>query len=112
MQNSNTEEADEVANQARYVEALKTALRTQPHSFVIRFIELDGLNTLLQVLETMDVEAANSHLHTSVIGCLKALMNNSVSCIFQRSIHVYCENSTIKTLTHEIIIILKNQIDS
>lgn len=63
----------------RQVEALKTALRTQPHSFVLRFIELDGLNALLQVLGTMDAEAANSNLHTSVIGCLKALMNNSVS---------------------------------
>lgn len=63
----------------RQVEALKTALRTQPHSFVLRFIELDGLNSLLQVLGTIDVEASNSNLHTSVIGCLKALMNNSVS---------------------------------
>jgi dishevelled associated activator of morphogenesis len=79
LQNPNTEEAEEAANQMRHIEALKTALRTQPHSFVIRFIELDGLNSLLQVLETMDVEAANSNLHTSVIGCLKALMNNSVS---------------------------------
>lgn len=70
---------EEVANNMRNVEALKTALRTQPHSFVIRFIELDGLNTLLQVLETMDIEAANSNLHTSLIGCLKALMNNSVN---------------------------------
>lgn len=66
----------------RQIEALKTALRTQPHSFVIGFIELDGLNSLLQVLETMDVEAANSNLHTSVIGCLKALMNNSVSIFY------------------------------
>ena len=63
----------------RQVDALKTALRTQPHSFVLRFIELDGLNALLQVLGTMDADAANSNLHTSVIGCLKALMNNSVS---------------------------------
>lgn len=65
----------------RQAEALKTALRTQPHSFVLRFIELDGLNALLQVLGTMDTEAANSNLHTSVIGCLKALMNNSVSSV-------------------------------
>lgn len=79
LQNPNAEDVEEVANQVRHAEALKTALRTQPHSFVIRFIELDGLNTLLQVLETMDVEAANSNLHTSVIGCLKALMNNSVN---------------------------------
>lgn len=67
----------------RQAEALKTALRTQPHSFVLRFIELDGLNALLQVLGTMDAEAANSNLHTSVIGCLKALMNNSVSRPFR-----------------------------
>jgi len=70
----------------RQAEALKTALRTQPHSFVLRFIELDGLNALLQVLGTMDTEAANSNLHTSVIGCLKALMNNSVSFVKYSSI--------------------------
>lgn len=69
----------------RQTEALKTALRTQPHSFVLRFIELDGLNALLQVLGTMDAEAANSNLHTSVIGCLKALMNNSVRSDRDRS---------------------------
>lgn len=63
----------------RQVDALKTALRTQPHSFVIRFIELDGLNNLLQVLGAMDSGTADGGLHTSVIGCLKALMNNSVS---------------------------------
>lgn len=86
LQNPNTEEPEEIANRMRHVEALKTALRTQPHSFVIRFIELDGLSSLLQVLETMDFEAANSNIHTSVIGCLKALMNNSVSSIFQNNI--------------------------
>lgn len=79
------EEGEEVSNQMRQAEALKTALRTQPHSFVLRFIELDGLNALLQVLGTMDAEAANSNLHTSVIGCLKALMNNSVSLLS----HIY-----------------------
>lgn len=76
------EEDEEISNQMRQAEALKTALRTQPHSFVLRFIELNGLNALLQVLETMNAEAANSNLHTSVIGCLKALMNNSVSPVF------------------------------
>lgn len=70
----------------RQVEALKTALRTQPHSFVLRFIELDGLNALLQVLETMN---ADSNLHTSVIGCLKALMNNSVSSVFTNLYNKY-----------------------
>lgn len=81
LQNPFPEEDEEVSNQMRQAEALKTALRTQPHSFVLRFIELDGLNALLQVLGTMDTEAANSNLHTSVIGCLKALMNNSVSFV-------------------------------
>lgn len=74
-----SEDTEELSNHMRQVEALKTALRTQPHSFVLRFIELDGLNALLKVLGTIDVEAAHSNLHTSVIGCLKALMNNSVS---------------------------------
>lgn len=81
IQNPFPEEDEEVSNQMRQAEALKTALRTQPHSFVLRFIELNGLNALLQVLGTMDIEAANSNLHTSVIGCLKALMNNSVSFV-------------------------------
>jgi dishevelled associated activator of morphogenesis len=87
MQSPFPEEGEEVSNQMRQAEALKTALRTQPHSFVLRFIELDGLNALLQVLGRMDAEAANSNLHTSVIGCLKALMNNSVSSIMRRQIH-------------------------
>lgn len=82
LQSPFPEEDEEISNQMRQAEALKTALRTQPHSFVLRFIELDGLNALLQVLETMNAEAANSNLHTSVIGCLKALMNNSVSSVF------------------------------
>lgn len=81
IQNPFPEEDEEISNQMRQAEALKTALRTQPHSFVLRFIELDGLNALLQVLETMDTEAANSNINTSIIGCLKALMNNSVSFI-------------------------------
>ena len=82
----------------RQTEALKTALRTQPHSFVLRFIELDGLNALLQVLGTMDAEAANSNLHTSVIGCLKALMNNSVRSDRDRSLGNYSPTSSIAIL--------------
>lgn len=78
FQSLNPEENEDLSNQMRQVEALKTALRTQPHSFVLRFIELDGLSGLLQVLGTMEADAANSNLHTSIIGCLKALMNNSV----------------------------------
>ncbi|XP_055636774.1 disheveled-associated activator of morphogenesis 1 isoform X2 [Toxorhynchites rutilus septentrionalis] len=58
-------------------DALKTALRTSAHSFVIRFIELQGLPALLELLQALDIRVANSPLHTSLIGCIKALMNNS-----------------------------------
>lgn len=60
-------------------DALKTALRTSAHSFVIRFIELQGLPALLELLQVLDIRVSNSPLHTSLIGCIKALMNNSVS---------------------------------
>ena len=62
----------------KLVDSLKTALRTQPHSFVQRFIELDGLSTLLDALGSMDEMTAHSSLHNAYIGCVKALMNNSV----------------------------------
>ncbi|XP_078314875.1 disheveled-associated activator of morphogenesis 1-like isoform X2 [Crassostrea virginica] len=61
----------------KMVDNLKTALRTQPMSFVTRFIEQEGLQSLLKFLENMDYKTCQSSIHTSVIGCLKALMNNS-----------------------------------
>lgn len=63
------------------MENLKTALRTQPMSFVLRFIEIDGLNCLLSFLQSMDYDMSRSAVHTSVLGCLKALMNSSVSAV-------------------------------
>lgn len=72
----NTEE--EVRTRTKQIDGLKTALRTSTHSFVIKFIELDGLSALLQCLEQMDYFTAQSSIHTSIIGCFKALMNNSV----------------------------------
>lgn len=61
-------------------DGLKTALRTSAHSFVLKFIEHQGLPALLNMLEAIvDVHVANSSFHTSLIGCIKALMNNSVS---------------------------------
>lgn len=60
------------------LDALKTALRTSAHSFVLRFIDLQGIPELLGILQLLDSRVANSPLHTSLIGCLKALMNNSV----------------------------------
>uniref|UniRef100_A0A8C9MSY8 Dishevelled associated activator of morphosis 1 n=1 Tax=Serinus canaria TaxID=9135 RepID=A0A8C9MSY8_SERCA len=60
------------------IESLKTALRTKPMRFVTRFIDLDGLSCILNFLKSMDYETAESRIHTSLIGCIKALMNNSL----------------------------------
>lgn len=68
---------DEIVNRTKLVDSLKTALRTQPMKFVIRFLELDGLSVLLKFLGKMDYETMESPIHTSIIGCIKALMNNS-----------------------------------
>ena len=67
-----------MASRAKLVDSLKTALRTQPHSFVLRFVELDGLPALLDALSSMDELTAHCPLHNAYIGCIKALMNNSV----------------------------------
>ncbi|ENN80142.1 hypothetical protein YQE_03428, partial [Dendroctonus ponderosae] len=71
----NTDE--EVRIRTKQVDALKTALRTSTHSFVIKFIESKGLKGLLNFLKAMDYFTAQSSIHTSIIGCVKALMNNS-----------------------------------
>jgi dishevelled associated activator of morphogenesis len=64
-------------------DSLKTALRTQPHSFVLRFVQANGLVTLLEVLSSMDYDTQQGAIHTSIIGCIKALMNNSVSLLLK-----------------------------
>ena len=43
-----------------------------------RFIDQDGLQCLLDFLQGMDNETLQGSIHTSIIGCIKALMNNSV----------------------------------
>ncbi len=64
---------------ARQLDSLQIALRTQPNSFVAGFVEADGLPAILDFLGTMDYDtAAHSSVHTALLGCLKALMNNSV----------------------------------
>lgn len=73
------EDQDEMSARAKLVDSLKTALRTQPHSFVLRFVELDGLLALLDALGSMDELTAHCSLHNAYIGCIKALMNNSVT---------------------------------
>lgn len=72
---------EEITARTKITENLRTALRTQPMSFVVRFIELDGLNVLLNFLQTMDSFVSQSTVHTSVICCIKALMNSSVSTL-------------------------------
>nr|XP_019940231.1 PREDICTED: disheveled-associated activator of morphogenesis 1-like [Paralichthys olivaceus] len=76
----------------KIVDGLRTALRTQPMRFVTRFIDLDGLSCILNFLKSMDYETTESHIHTSLIGCIKALMNNS-----QGRAHVlgHCESINI-----------------
>uniref|UniRef100_A0A3B1KHF2 Dishevelled associated activator of morphosis 1 n=1 Tax=Astyanax mexicanus TaxID=7994 RepID=A0A3B1KHF2_ASTMX len=70
-------EKEEEEERNKTIESLKTALRTQPMRFVTRFIDLDGLTCILNFLKSMDYETTESQIHTSLIGCIKALMNNS-----------------------------------
>ncbi|XP_030051636.1 disheveled-associated activator of morphogenesis 2 isoform X2 [Microcaecilia unicolor] len=91
--------SDEEDTEARnkIVEDLKTALRTQPMRFVTRFIELDGLSCLLNFLKSMDYETSESRIHTSVIGCIKALMNNS-----QGRAHVLAHPESINIISQSL----------
>ncbi|XP_046849776.1 disheveled-associated activator of morphogenesis 1-like isoform X2 [Xenia sp. Carnegie-2017] len=68
---------EEIETRTKLVDDLKTALRTQPISFVNDFIEKDGMQCLLEYLKKMDYDSCESKIHTAVIGCFKALMNNS-----------------------------------
>ncbi|XP_043063342.1 disheveled-associated activator of morphogenesis 1 [Drosophila ficusphila] len=83
---------------AAFVDALKTALRTSTHSFVLRFVELDGLPALLDLLLQLDIRVANSPLHTSLIGCIKALMNNSMG-----RAHVLAHPTAIDTIARSLV---------
>merc|ERR1719397_1029521 len=68
---------EELEGRARSLDGLQIALRTQPHSFVSRFLEADGLGCLLNLLARMDWDTGQSVIHTAALGCVKALMNNS-----------------------------------
>ncbi|XP_074039315.1 disheveled-associated activator of morphogenesis-like protein isoform X3 [Leptinotarsa decemlineata] len=92
---TNTEE--EVRSRTKQIDGLKTALRTSTHSFVIKFIELDGLVALLECLERMDYFTAQSSIHTSIIGCVKALMNNSTG-----RAHVLAHPTSINTIAQSL----------
>ncbi|KAJ8274874.1 hypothetical protein COCON_G00094990 [Conger conger] len=79
------------------IESLKTALRTQPMRFVTRFIDLDGLTCVLNFLKSMDYETTESQIHTSLIGCIKALMNNS-----QGRAHVLAHPESINIIAQSL----------
>ena len=72
--------SEEVVQRCRSLHSLQIALRTQPHSFVSRFMEADGLTCLLNLLAGLDWDTAQSNIHTAALGCVKAVMNNSVRC--------------------------------
>ena len=74
-----------------------------PCSFVMRFIELDGLNCLLNCLSGMDYETAQSPIHTSLIGCIKALLNSSVSLHFDLNNNIGEIISETKMTVHVLI---------
>uniref|UniRef100_A0A8C9VPE2 Dishevelled associated activator of morphosis 1 n=1 Tax=Scleropages formosus TaxID=113540 RepID=A0A8C9VPE2_SCLFO len=65
--------------------------------FVTRFIDLDGLTCVLNFLKSMDYEIAESHIHTSLIGCIKALMNNS-----QGRAHVLAHPESINIIARSL----------
>ncbi|XP_061889808.1 disheveled-associated activator of morphogenesis 1-like [Entelurus aequoreus] len=81
----------------KVVEGLKTALRTQPMRFVTTFIDLDGLSSILNYLKAMDYRTAESQIHTSLIGCIKALMNNT-----QGRAHVLEHSESINTIAQSL----------
>ncbi|CAH2256218.1 disheveled-associated activator of morphogenesis 2 isoform X1 [Pelobates cultripes] len=97
MQRLYTFDEEDTEMRNKIVEDLKTALRTQPMRFVTRFIELDGLTCLLNFLKSMDYETSESRIHTSVIGCIKALMNNS-----QGRAHVLAHPESINIISQSL----------
>ncbi|XP_071399371.1 disheveled-associated activator of morphogenesis 1 isoform X3 [Centroberyx affinis] len=90
-------EEEEEEERNKVIESLKTALRTQPMRFVTRFIDLDGLTCILNFLKSMDYETTESQIHTSLIGCIKALMNNS-----QGRAHVLAHGESINIIAQSL----------
>ncbi|XP_066532057.1 disheveled-associated activator of morphogenesis 1 [Hoplias malabaricus] len=90
-------EKEDEEERNKTIESLKTALRTQPMSFVTRFIDQDGLTCVLNFLKNMDYETTESQIHTSLIGCIKALMNNS-----QGRAHVLAHSESINIIAQSL----------
>ncbi|NXE25109.1 DAAM1 protein, partial [Ardeotis kori] len=97
-------EKEDEEERNKTIESLKTALRTKPMRqfssvfwFVTRFIDLDGLSCILNFLKSMDYETAESRIHTSLIGCIKALMNNSLG-----RAHVLAHSESINVIAQSL----------
>ncbi|XP_008166461.2 disheveled-associated activator of morphogenesis 1 isoform X1 [Chrysemys picta bellii] len=90
-------EKEDEEERNKTIESLKTALRTKPMRFVTRFIDLDGLTCILNFLKSMDYETSESRIHTSLIGCIKALMNNS-----QGRAHVLAHPESINVIAQSL----------
>ncbi|KAM3871291.1 disheveled-associated activator of morphogenesis 1-like [Diretmus argenteus] len=90
-------EEEEDGKRNKIIQSLKTALRTQPMRFVTRFIDLDGLTCILNFLKSMDYKTTESQIHTSLIGCIKALMNNS-----QGRAHVLSHSQSISIIAQSL----------
>lgn len=75
----------------------KTLLSALSDRFVTRFIDLDGLSCILNFLKSMDYETAESRIHTSLIGCIKALMNNSLG-----RAHVLAHSESINVIAQSL----------
>ncbi|PVD26555.1 hypothetical protein C0Q70_14232 [Pomacea canaliculata] len=90
---------EDVDNKTKLVDNLKTALRTQPMSFVVHFIQQNGLQCLVDFLSNMDYATSESPVHTSFIGCIKALMNNS-----QGRAHVLAHPSAINIIAQSLAV--------
>ncbi|KAB7497602.1 hypothetical protein Anas_00141 [Armadillidium nasatum] len=61
----------------KYTNGLKTALATHSNTFIGEFVEAGGLASLLSFLEAMDESSKEGSMHTNLVACVKALMNNS-----------------------------------
>uniref|UniRef100_A0A8C4J689 Dishevelled associated activator of morphosis 1 n=1 Tax=Dromaius novaehollandiae TaxID=8790 RepID=A0A8C4J689_DRONO len=84
-------------NSMAAVSISSTACTPLSGRFVTRFIDLDGLSCILNFLKSMDYETAESRIHTSLIGCIKALMNNSLG-----RAHVLAHSESINVIAQSL----------
>ena len=88
---------EEISQRCKSLDGLQIALRTQPHSFVSRFLESNGLQCLLNLLSGMDWDTAQSNIHTAALGCVKAIMNNSTG-----RAHVLAHSTGVNTISQSL----------